>query len=74
MTKRYINFSNFDVYTITKELDLILSQSKILNVYDIEDLLILKIKTDQGRRNLIIKKDSRINLTDFDYPIPKYPS
>jgi len=74
MIKRYITFSNFDVYTITKELDLILSQSKVLNVYEIEDLLILKIKTNQGRRNLIIKKDSRINLTDFDYPIPKYPS
>ena len=74
MTKRYITFSNFDVYTIAKELDIILSQSKILNVYEIEDLLILKINTTHGRRNLIIKNDSRINLTDFEYPIPKYPS
>ena len=74
MTKRYITFSNFDVYTITKELDSILTQGKVANVYEIEDLLILKINTNQGRRNLIIKSDSRINLTDFDYPVPKYPS
>ncbi len=74
MTKKYKTFSNFDVYTIVKELDANLSQGKILNVYEIEDLLILKINTTQGRRNLIIKNDSRINLTDFDYPIPNYPS
>ncbi|MFX1337119.1 MAG: ribosome rescue protein RqcH [Promethearchaeota archaeon] len=74
MTKKYITFSNFDVYTIVKELDIILSQAKILNVYEIEDLLILKINTNHGRRNLIIKNDSRINLTDFEYPIPQYPS
>ena len=74
MIKQYNRFSNFDVYAITKELNVILSQCKILNVYEIEDLLILKINTNQGRKNLIIKNDSRINLTDFDYPIPKYPS
>ena len=74
MTKEYLTFSNFDVLIIAKELDIILSQGKIENVYEIEDLLILKINTSQGRRNLIIKSDSRINLTNFDYPIPKYPS
>ena len=74
MEKEYLSFSNFDVFTIAKELDIILSQGKIENVYEIEDLLILKINTNQGRRNLIIKSDSRLNLTNFDYPIPKYPS
>ncbi|MFX1321206.1 MAG: ribosome rescue protein RqcH [Promethearchaeota archaeon] len=67
-------FSNFDVYAIVKELDLILSNGSISNVYEVEDLLILKINTSQGRKNLIIKEDSRINLTEYDYPVPKYPS
>ncbi|MHA2048424.1 MAG: ribosome rescue protein RqcH [Promethearchaeota archaeon] len=67
-------FSNFDVYAITKELDTILVNSSISNVYEVQDLLILKINTKSGKRNLIIKKDSRINLTEFDYPIPEYPS
>ncbi|MHA2393427.1 MAG: NFACT family protein, partial [Promethearchaeota archaeon] len=67
-------FSNFDVYAIVKELDSILLNGSISNIYEIQDFLILKINTDLGKRNLIIKKDSRINLTDYDYPIPEFPS
>lgn len=67
-------FTNVDVFAISKELDLVLRNSTILNVYEIEDLLILKINTTEGKRNLIIKRDTRINLTEYDYPIPKYPS
>ena len=67
-------FSNFDVFAITKELDSILVNATILNIYEVEDLLILKINTNFGKKNLIIKKDSRINLTEYDYPIPNYPS
>jgi len=67
-------FSNFDVFAITKELDSILVNATILNIYEVEDLLILKINTNFGRKNLIIKRDSRINLTEYDYPIPNYPS
>jgi predicted ribosome quality control (RQC) complex YloA/Tae2 family protein len=75
MVKTYKNFSNFDVFAIAKELDLILRDSLILNVYEVEDLLILKINTKtHGKKNLIIKKDTRINLTDYNYPIPKYPN
>ncbi len=43
--KKNIKFSNFDVFAITKELDLVLTQGKITNIYEIEDILILKIKT-----------------------------
>ncbi|MHA1488597.1 MAG: ribosome rescue protein RqcH [Promethearchaeota archaeon] len=74
MNKTKAEFSNFDVFAITKELDEILLNSIIMNIYEIEDLLILKIKTNHGRKNLIIKSDSRINLTEYDYPIPLYPS
>jgi len=74
MSPIYKNFTNFDVFAITKELNVILANSTIANIYEVEDLLILKINTKQGKKNLIIKKDSRINLTEFDYPIPKYPS
>ncbi len=74
--KKNIKFSNFDVFAITKELDTILTQGKITNVYDIDgDLLILKIKTKLNEKKiLIVKNDSRINFTNYNYPIPKYPS
>jgi len=71
----YNSFSNFDVFAITKELNEILSNGTIANVYEIKDIIILKIQTKNlGKKNLIIKKDQRINLTNYDYPIPKYPS
>jgi len=74
--KKNIKFSNFDVFAITKELGTILAQGKITNVYDIDgDLLILKIKTKLNEKKmLIVKNDSRINFTNYNYPIPKYPS
>ncbi|MFX1601319.1 MAG: ribosome rescue protein RqcH [Promethearchaeota archaeon] len=74
MIKTSLEFSNFDVFAITKELDSILVNGTILNVYEVEDLLIIKISTNFGKKNLIVKKDSRINLTEYDYPIPNYPS
>ncbi|MBD3342758.1 MAG: DUF814 domain-containing protein [Candidatus Lokiarchaeota archaeon] len=67
-------FSNFDVFAIIKELDLILSGGTISNLYAVEDIIILKINTHLGKKNLIVKKDSRINLTNYEYPIPKYPT
>ena len=73
MEKRKL-FSNIDVLAITRELDEILANSTITNVYEIEDILIIRINTYEGRKNLIIKSDSRVNITNYNYPIPKYPS
>ncbi len=74
MKKRNL-FTNIDVFAISRELDEILANGTIANIYSVEDLLLLRINTAQeGRKNLIIKSDSRINLTDYNYPIPKYPS
>jgi len=70
-----MKFSNFDVYAICKELDSLLSGGRISKVYEVDDILILKVHTNSyGKKNLIIKDDSRINITEYDYPIPKYPS
>ncbi|MFX1366601.1 MAG: ribosome rescue protein RqcH [Promethearchaeota archaeon] len=74
MLKLGREFSNFDVFAIVKELDLILNNGIILNVFEIEDLLIIRINSNSGKKNLIVKKDTRINLTEYDYPIPSYPS
>jgi predicted ribosome quality control (RQC) complex YloA/Tae2 family protein len=74
MIKPYIEFSNFDVFAIIKELELVLQNGIILNIYEIEDLLIIKVNTESGKKNLIIQKDSRINLTEYNYPIPSYPN
>ena len=67
-------FTNVDVSAIAKELDQLLTNSTISNIYKIEDLLIFKLNTNEGKKKLIIKSDTRINLTDYDYPIPKFPS
>lgn len=70
-----LKFSNFDVYTIVRELDTILSQGNIINLYEIDDLLLLKIKTiNNEKKNLIIQSDTRVNLTNYSYPIPKFPT
>ena len=74
MMKIAKEFSNFDVFAIVKELDTILTNGSISNIYEVQDLLILKINTNFGKKNLIIKKDSRINLTEYDYPIPDFPN
>ncbi len=74
MMKVYKRFTNFDVFAISKELNEILMGGNIANVYEVEDILIFKINTFQGKKILIIKSDSRINRTEYDYPIPKYPS
>jgi len=74
MFKTIKEFSNFDVHVITKELDSILLNGTISNIYEIEGILIIKINTISGKKNLVVKKDSRINLTEFNYPIPDYPS
>ncbi|MHA1689207.1 MAG: ribosome rescue protein RqcH [Promethearchaeota archaeon] len=70
-----ISFSNIDVLAICKELDSVLQDSMISNIYEVGGLLILKVKTkDREKKNLIIERDTRVNLTDYDYPLPKYPS
>ncbi|MFW9990047.1 MAG: NFACT family protein, partial [Candidatus Odinarchaeota archaeon] len=74
MIKLGKEFSNFDVFAIVKELDLILNNGIILNVFEIEGLLIIRINSNSGKKNLIVEKDTRINLTEYDYPIPSYPS
>ncbi|MBN1213927.1 MAG: NFACT family protein [Candidatus Lokiarchaeota archaeon] len=74
MSKIKTYFSNIDVSAIVRELDQSLTMGRIINVYEIEELLILKINTIEGNKNLIIKKDARINLTEYNYPKPKYPS
>lgn len=73
--EKITKFSNFDVFIIVKELDKILTNGRVNNVYQIDDLIILKINTlSNETKNLIIKNDSRINITNYDYPIPKFPS
>ncbi|MEJ2250805.1 MAG: ribosome rescue protein RqcH [Candidatus Lokiarchaeota archaeon] len=67
-------FSNIDIFAITKELDKMLREGTISNIYQVEDIFIFKINTFEGNKNLIIKKDSRINITNYEYPIPQYPS
>lgn len=69
--------SNIDLAIIAFELNQILSEGFITNVYEIEmeqRVLILKCRSKTGNKKLIIDTSKRINLTQFEYPIPKFPS
>ena len=66
--------TNIDVFALAKELNDELCDGFIDNIYEVKDLLILKIRTKETNKILVIKKDSRINLTEYNYPVPKYPS
>lgn len=69
-----MEISNFDVFALAKELNEILSNGIIDNIYQVEDILIIRVNTLDGKEDLIVKRDSRINITNYDYPIPPYPS
>jgi len=66
--------SNIDVFAVAKELNDKLCDGFIDNIYEVKDLLIIKIRTREVNRNLVIERDSRVNLTNYNYPVPKYPS
>ena len=73
--KKQEKFSNFEVFIIVRELNEIITEGFIENVYEIEDLLLIKISTKKkGKINLMIQDDSRVNITEFNYPVPKYPN
>ncbi|MFO8019305.1 MAG: ribosome rescue protein RqcH [Promethearchaeia archaeon] len=69
-----MEISNFDVFALAKELNEFLANGIIDNIYQVEDILIIRINTVNGNKDLIVKKDSRINITEYEYPIPSYPS
>ncbi|MHA1776224.1 MAG: hypothetical protein DRO88_11975 [Promethearchaeia archaeon] len=69
--------SNIDLSILAYELNEILCQGFITNVYEIEierRVLLLKCRSKSGPQKLIIDTSQRINLTQFDYPVPKFPS
>lgn len=72
------NISNIDLYVLSYEFDKILKDGFISNIYEIPTqegkTILLKCRTKDGKRNIIIDPKTRINFTHFDYPVPPYPS
>ena len=72
------NISNIDLYVLSYEFDKILKDGFISNIYEIPTnegkTILIKCRTKDGKRNIIIDPKTRINFTNFDYPIPPYPS
>ncbi|HMF32560.1 MAG TPA: ribosome rescue protein RqcH, partial [Candidatus Lokiarchaeia archaeon] len=66
--------SNIDLFAVVHELKA-LEGGFVLNVYEYAgDLLLLKLRTKDGKKMLLIDPKKRIHLTDFKYPMPKFPS
>lgn len=73
--KKKMNMSNIDISVIAHELDMVLSDGFIDNIYEINDeILQIKFRTKTGKKNLIIDPSKRVNITNYNYPIPSYPS
>ncbi len=72
------NISNIDLFVLSYEFDKILKDGFISNIYEIPTqegkTILLKCRTKDGKRNIIIDPKTRINFTNFDYPVPPYPS
>ncbi|MHA1475975.1 MAG: NFACT family protein, partial [Promethearchaeota archaeon] len=72
------NISNIDLYVLSYEFDKTLKDGFISNIYEIPTnegkTILIKCRTKDGKRNIIIDPKTRINFTNFDYPIPPYPS
>ena len=69
------NVSNLDVFVIAKELNSLLQDGFIDNVYEISDnLLKIKCRTKEGKKDLILDASKRMNITSYNYPTPPMPS
>jgi predicted ribosome quality control (RQC) complex YloA/Tae2 family protein len=70
------NISNVDLAVLAYELNSVLQEGFILNIYEVPEteLLIFKCRTKDGKRNILIDPKKRINLTNFEYPTPSTPS
>jgi len=70
------NISNIDLHFIVTELNDILKEGFISNIYELPNTNILRFKcrSKQGNKNLIIDPQSRVNMTRFKYPTERYPS
>ena len=69
------NVSNLDVFVIAKELNSLLQDGFIDNVYEISDnLLKIKFRTKEGKKDLILDASKRMNITSYNYPTPPMPS
>jgi len=69
--------SNLDLFVLAQEINLILQEGFINNIYEIDSEqrnLLLKCRSKSGKQQLIIDSKNRLNLTQYDYPTPKYPS
>ncbi len=66
--------SNTDLFALVTELK-IMDGGYILNVYEYAgERLILKLRTKEGKKILLIDPKKRIHLTEFKYPMPKLPT
>jgi predicted ribosome quality control (RQC) complex YloA/Tae2 family protein len=70
------NISNVDLFVLANEMNVVLQDGFITNVYEITDtdLLFFKCRTKDGKKNIVIDLKKRLNLTDYEYPIPAFPS
>ncbi len=72
------NISNIDIFVLAHELNTVLEDGFIQNIYEIPSkegkILLIKCRSKEGKKNIIIDPKRRINFTEFNYPVPPYPS
>ncbi len=70
------SISNLDLYVLAMEMNEILADGYVHNVYELEDKDKLKIRfrSKTGKQDLVVDPKTRVSLTNYDYPVPPFPS
>ncbi|MHA1264139.1 MAG: ribosome rescue protein RqcH [Candidatus Helarchaeota archaeon] len=66
--------SSFDIAAIVSEIKPKLIDAWIANIYQLDSLFSIKIRTKEGNQELLIEPSKRIHITKYDRPKPKIPS
>ncbi|UYP46443.1 hypothetical protein NEF87_002728 [Candidatus Lokiarchaeum ossiferum] len=72
------SISNIDIFVLSHELNAVLEDGFIQNIYEVPSkegkILLIKCRSKDGKKNIIIDPKRRINFTEFTYPVPPFPS
>ena len=68
--------SSFDIMALIFELNHIIADSRIKNIYQLRNKIqLLKLRTNNGKFiNFLIEPSKRIHTTSYSYKIPSKPS
>jgi len=65
--------SSFDLATVISEIKEDCIGARINNIYQIDSIFVLKLRTNKDNLNLLIEPAKRVHITEYQRPKPKIP-